>query len=221
MKKKRLKRKNTSINNSKKQKNLRNPWLVWGKLILIGIIGGIGAFYLIEYLIEPMKREVFAYYYVLNTIPIEKVRAEINTSNELRDMFSIVIKPDHPLNIQEIKIHHISEFNSFKVYCSENDINKDLTQKIKETFNSKVGTLRFNNIPTLPEQSKFIINVIGVVDSEKCNPVIVKENNQIIWPVESKLVAESYLFLARYWQIVLTLNILCILSIYYFIKIRG
>jgi hypothetical protein len=198
----------------------KKAWLDWGKAVIIGIIGSVAAYYLVEYFMEPMKSDTFSYYYVLNTIPVTAKKDSESSVNELNDMFSVVVKPDKPLNINHIKIHNIAKMVESSLYCSENDINKVIAAKVKMLYNSELGILTVSDIPTIPAKSKLIINVLGVIDSDQSNPVIVLEDNKMIWPIEAKLVTETRLFLARYWQLVLTINLLCILSVYYFLKTR-
>ncbi len=202
----------------KKNKVGRNEWLKWVKAMLIGVIASLMASYLVKYFLEPINSDTFAYYYVLHTIPVNSKNTPETSVNELKDMFSVVIKPDKNLNINHIKIHNVDEVQETSIYYSENDINQNITSKEKKIYNERVGTFTVSNFHTIKAKSTLILNIIGVFDGNKCNPTIVLENNKKLWPIESKLVSQSHLFLSRYWQLVVTLNIMCIISIYYFLR---
>ncbi|MCG6551534.1 MAG: hypothetical protein L7F77_04340 [Candidatus Magnetominusculus sp. LBB02] len=197
----------------------KQPWITLGT-ILLGILINILTIILVEYIIEPAKSDILSYYYILDNVPVTLARNPEIKGNELNSMFSIVVKSNKLLNINHVRIHSIAKIIGTTLYCSVNDINRGINDKVKMRYNSDEGILTISDIPTIPADSRFIVNILGVLDMDKCNPVIVLENNKFIWPIESFLVTESTLFLARNWQLVLSINIICILSIYYFLKKR-
>ncbi len=209
-----------SSNQQKEPAVKRRQWLEWCAALIIGIIGSISAWYLIANFMEPMDRDTFSYYYVLNTIPVSLSGNTVHSANELTNMFSIVVKPDNALNINNIKISGVGKMDGYSMYCSDNDINQSISQKLRMKYNADVGTVTFTGIPTIPGKSNLIVNILGRIDNKKVLPIIVLANNKMLWPVESKLVSESQLFLAKNWRFIFIINLLCILSIYYSLKLR-